>query len=83
VNYVNNLAPVYELQRQGGRHRIKDIETLEGRDLQPVIADNFILVPVNKELQPMKGNKGETSDIQGDYQQGQTFEIKFEATPIL
>lgn len=146
ANYVNSLALVYELQKQGGKHRgllndrdtvvlygdpawqarmperelpwsqeltvkdgvytfritgnvkgdwdnrpiiellphrIRDVEILKGQDLQPVIADNFILVPLHKGLEPMKGNKGETFPIQGDYLPAQVFEVKFKATAQL
>ncbi len=60
-------------------HRLKDIKLLEGSELSPVITDNFILVPLNKGLLPMKGNRGEVIPISGDYNQGDIFKIVFVA----
>ncbi len=63
-------------------HRIKNIDLLKGGSYHPVITDNFILVPVHKGLEPMKGNKGETLPIRGDYTIGDTIEIQFKADRI-
>lgn len=60
-------------------HRVRDIQLLDGGSFHPVIADNFILVPMRDELLPMKGNRGEKIAIRGDYKNGQTFEIVFKA----
>ena len=60
-------------------HRLKDIKLIQGSELNPVITDNFILVPLNKGLLPMKGNQGEDIPITGDYQKGDVFTVVFKA----
>ena len=61
------------------RHRIRDVEIVDVWDLHPVITDNFILVPLNKGLVPMKGNRGENIPIKGDFNKGDVFKIVFKA----
>ena len=63
-------------------HRIKDIEIVDGKDLKPVITDNFILVPLNQGLLPMKGNRGEDIPIKGDFNKGDVFKVVFKAKKI-
>ncbi len=63
-------------------HRIKNIKITKGNDCRPVITDNFILVPVHKKLEPMKGNRGETFIINGDFDENTTIEIQFTADKI-
>jgi len=60
-------------------HRIGDIRLVEGGEYKPVITDNFILVQMQDELLPMKGNRGGPVPIRGDFQNGQTFRIVFSA----
>lgn len=60
-------------------HRLGEIELLEGADYKPVISDNFILIKFNEGVLPMKGNRGETIPVRGDYEKGQNFTIKFRA----
>jgi len=48
----------------------------------PAITDNFILVPVNKGLLPMKGNRSEAIAVKGDYEKGQKFTVVFRANGI-
>jgi hypothetical protein len=62
---------------------VKNIRIITGSELKPVITDNFILVPLHRGLQPMKGNRGEVLPIRGDYQKGQTFTLVFAADKIL
>ena len=50
----------------------------EGADL----ADNFIVIKFNEGVHPMKGNRGETIPIKGDFESGRTFTIKFTAKKI-
>lgn len=59
--------------------RLSAIKLLEGAKLNPVVADNFILIKFNEGVLPMKGNRGETIPIKGDFDKGQTFAIKFSA----
>lgn len=63
-------------------HRICDVKVIEGSDPGAVITDNFILVPLNKGLLPMKGNRGEDIPIEGDFEKGQQFRIVFKAEQI-
>ncbi|MCP4452217.1 MAG: hypothetical protein GY809_12195 [Planctomycetes bacterium] len=70
--------PVIHLLSQ----RLKNIRVITGDELKPVIADDFILVPMHKGLEPMKGNRGEVFPIRGDYQAGDTFTIVFAADRI-
>ncbi len=63
-------------------HRIQNIQIIAGAEYKPVVTDNFILVPLYDKLTPMKGNRGEQFEIQGDYEKGQVFEIRFKATRI-
>jgi zinc protease len=63
-------------------NRVKDIELIEGKDLEPVIADNFILLKLNKGVLPMKGNRGEKIPIKGDFEKGQIFKVVFRAKPV-
>lgn len=60
-------------------HRIGDIRLVTGDEYKPVIMDNFILVQMQDELLPMKGNRGGPIPISGDFQKGQTFRIVFSA----
>ena len=62
--------------------RVRNVKVIEGAQLKPVITDNFILVPVNKPLLPMKGNRGELIPIKGDYARGQAFTVVFRADKI-
>ncbi len=62
--------------------RVRNVKVIEGAKLKPIITDNFILVPVNKGLLPMKGNRGELIPIKGDYEKGQTFTVVFRADKI-
>jgi hypothetical protein len=57
--------------------RLKDIAIIAGAGYQPIVADNFILVKFNKGVAPMKGNRGESLPIQGDFEKGETFVITF------
>lgn len=59
--------------------RLTDIQLLEGAEFKPVIADNFILIKFHDGVQPMKGNRGETIPIRGDFEKGQSFVIRFSA----
>ena len=61
--------------------RLKDIKIVKGTELSPVITDNFILLPLNDGLLPMKGNRGEDIPISGDYNKGDTFTVVFTAKP--
>jgi len=63
-------------------HRVQDIRIVEGAELEPVIGDNFVLVAMRNELQPMKGNRGEELPIRGDFDEGQRFQITFTANPV-
>lgn len=63
-------------------HRIKDIQLIAGTEYNPVIMDNFILMDMTGEVTPMKGNRGETVPLRGDFEKGQTFSIKFKAQRI-
>lgn len=63
-------------------HRVCDVKIVQGSELEPVVTDNFILVPLNKELLPMKGNRGEDIPIKGDYEKGQTFTVVFTGKKI-
>lgn len=62
--------------------RVRNVKVIEGAQLKPVITDNFILVPVNKGLLPMKGNRGEVIPIKGDYEKGQKLAVVFRADKI-
>lgn len=62
--------------------RLTDIKLIEGTNFNPVIADNFILIKFNKGVLPMKGNRGGEIPIKGDFDQGQTFAIKFTGKKI-
>ena len=62
--------------------RIKDVEIIAGAKYQPIITDDFIMVWMRDEVLPMKGNRGETVSIRGDYQKGQKFVIKFKAARV-
>ncbi len=62
--------------------RVKDIQILEGQEYQPVVADNFVLLPMNKGLLPMKGNRGEIIPLQGDFDKGDSFKVVFKAKPV-
>jgi len=62
--------------------RVRNVKVIEGAQFKPVITDNFILVPVNKGLLPMKGNRGEVIPIKGDYEKGQTLTVVFLADKI-
>ena len=59
--------------------RLTDIKLITGSELNPVVADNFILIKFNKGVVPMKGNRGEAIPIKGDFEKGETFVIKFTA----
>jgi hypothetical protein len=63
-------------------HRVKNIQVVEGSTYKPVITDNFILMDMTGELTPMKGNRGETIPLRGDFEKGQTFTVKFKAQRI-
>lgn len=63
-------------------HRIQDVKITKGSELNPVIMDDFILVDFNKDVQPMKGNQGETIPVNGDYNHGDTFVITFSASQV-
>ena len=63
-------------------HRIKNIKLIEGREYDPVIMDNFVLVQMRDELLPMKGNRGGQIPIRGDFKKGQTFKITFKGDRI-
>jgi hypothetical protein len=62
--------------------RLANITLLAGAELNPVIADDFILIKFNEGIAPMKGNRGEDIPIRGDYEKGQTFSLRFSAEPI-
>lgn len=62
--------------------RLSDIKLLTGADLNPVIADDFILIKFNQGIAPMKGNRGETIPIKGDFEKDQTFTVTFSGKPI-
>ncbi|MBV9124720.1 MAG: hypothetical protein JO112_15295, partial [Planctomycetes bacterium] len=45
--------------QRGGRplfaflpHRVQDVQILEGGDLQPLVTDNFVLVPLPRKCDP-------------------------------
>jgi hypothetical protein len=62
--------------------RLSDVKLLTGTDLNPVVADDFILIKFNKGIAPMKGNRGETIPTRGDFEKGQTFTITFSGKPV-
>jgi hypothetical protein len=64
-------------------HRIKNVKIIEGIEYEPVITDNFILLPLNKGLYPMRGNQGKIIPVKGDYKKGQTFKLVFDAEPYI
>ena len=59
--------------------RVTGIELLEGKELQPVIMDDFILIKFNEGVLPMKGNRGGTIPIKGDFTKGEKYTVKFRA----
>jgi len=61
--------------------RLADIEVVEGAQLNPVIADNFILLKMDDRLEPMKANRGEVIPLRGDYEAGDEWVVKFRARP--
>ena len=61
--------------------RLSNIQLLSGAGLNPVVADDFILIKFNKGIAPMKGNRGETIPIRGDFEKGQTFTVTFSGRP--
>lgn len=63
-------------------NRLTDIKLLEGANYKPVITDNFILIKFNEGVLPMKGNRGESIPIKGDFEKGQSFTIKFSGRKI-
>lgn len=70
--------PVVQLLPQ----RLKNIELIDGEELEPLVADNFILIKFNKGVLPMKGNRGEKIPVRGDFEQGNAFSIQFRAEKI-
>lgn len=63
-------------------HRIKNIQVIAGSAYKPLITDNFILMDMTGEVTPMKGNRGETIPLRGDFEKGRTFTVKFKAQRI-
>jgi len=63
-------------------HRVAQVQVIEGQEYEPVITDNFILVQMRDELLPMKGNRGESIPVRGDYGPGQIIKIVFRAKRI-
>ena len=61
--------------------RLSDVKLLSGAELNPVIADDFILIKFNEGIVPMKGNRGEVIPIKGNFEKGQTFTITFSGDP--
>ena len=59
--------------------RLTDLKLLEGAEFKPVITDDFILIKFHEGVQPMKGNRGDTIPVRGDFEKGQTFVIRFSA----
>ena len=59
--------------------RLTDVKLLKGGELNPVLGDDFILIKFNEGIAPMKGNRGETIPIKGDFEAGQIFTITFSA----
>lgn len=57
--------------------RLMDLKLLSGDELNPVLCDDFILIKLNKGIVPMKGNRGETIPLKGDFEKGQTFTVTF------
>lgn len=62
--------------------RLANIAILSGAELNPVVADDFILIKFNKGILPMKGNRGEDIPIRGDFDKGDSFTITFSADVI-
>jgi hypothetical protein len=62
--------------------RLAKIAILSGAELNPVVADDFILIKFNAGILPMKGNRGEDIPIRGDFEKGDRFSISFSAEPI-
>jgi hypothetical protein len=63
-------------------HRVKNVRIIEGKEYEPVIMDNFILVQMREELFPMKGNRGGPIAIRGDFRKGEVFKVVFDAEKI-
>ena len=64
-------------------YRVGDVKIIKGSELGAVVTDNFILVPLNDGLKPMKGNRGEDIPIRGDYEKGDSFTFVFTAKRVL
>ncbi len=64
-------------------YRVGEVKIIKGSELGAVVTDNFILVPLNKGLEPMKGNRGEDIGIRGDYEKGEKFSVVFKAKRVL
>ncbi len=59
--------------------RLTDIKVIAGKEFNPVITDNFILIKFNEGVLPMKGNRGESIPIKGEFDEGKSFKVKFTA----
>ena len=68
--------------RAAKQRRLSNVKLIAGIELEPVIADDFILIKFNEGIAPMKGNRGESIPIKGDFEKGQTFTIIFSGEPV-
>ncbi len=62
--------------------RVENVRVIEGEGMNPVVTDNFILVPVRDELLPMKANRGEVIPLRGDFEAGDVLRVVFRADRI-
>ncbi|MCF7848135.1 MAG: hypothetical protein K9M45_04735, partial [Kiritimatiellales bacterium] len=62
--------------------RVGNVKMIAGTEYKPVVGDNFILVPLNKGLLPIKGNRSGAVSIKGDFEKGTVIEIVFKAEPL-